>query len=27
MEIETMAWWDANSRGDEERKSKLEDGI
>jgi hypothetical protein len=27
MDIETMAWWDANSRGDEERKSKLEDGI
>ena len=27
MDIETMAWWDANSRADEERKSKMEDGI
>jgi hypothetical protein len=27
MDIETMAWWDANSRGDEERKSKMKDGI
>jgi hypothetical protein len=27
MDIETMAWWDANSRGDEKRKQIKEDSL